>query len=796
MGRPATLCSPRVTPHGSAGERTTARRALTPLLGGVLIGSTGLAVADNVDAELPRPHLRLSVVLASLSPEFVASTPPPPNDAPEPHPRLRLAAVLPALNPTRLLAAPQPTPPQTPEPADNAPIPAPAPPRPAQGARAEARTEEAGRRPPARTITPSSNSAPPRAEQASLSAASDAAVIGDADFPPADNAPALQLPTRNARPSPAERAKLGAATAKRGWGIAPIRWGGELSAGFRRRSGDESAASTEQVYEARLRVNSYIMQPYIALVSGDIGLTTIRAQSGGDNSAASSNLTGTSITGNGTLNLFPQSRFPFQASLGVSDSRSDGSIVASDTRRTRVSLRQDYRPMRGSWTTSGQYDRSELDGSFGSDVVNRFSATFSSNFDKHSFSTNGSLSTNDTADQSTKDFFVLGTHGYRMSDEVTINSSASYTRQDFQLGGQAAELGGTTQSAQLFSYASWTPEDSNWRGTANVRYFQSRSDIGSTSFDNTNLGGTASLSYLASRNLSFFGTLGVNSSSNGATSTSQNLGANYTGDAITLGTSTMYNWFGSTSVSNTTSTDGGSQRSNNVSFGHSLNRTWLTTEQSTLSGNLNQSVSTSRSTGLGAISSTSLTNGASLSLQASAGDSLSGFLSTSVSDTHVYGDNPSSFQMLNVQLSGNWRIDNYSQLFSNLTWQLSRQQSAGGDRVVLTDEFGRPVIIEDTSKSRNGSLSGGLGYSHSRFFGIRGLRYNLDFRANTTREDARRRGDPDAERNPDRATLDLDQRLRYSIGRLDTELQLRIAEIEGRRSELLFFRVGRQFGSF
>uniref|UniRef100_UPI001B7D1766 hypothetical protein n=1 Tax=Aromatoleum evansii TaxID=59406 RepID=UPI001B7D1766 len=715
---------------------------------------------------------------------------------PEPHPRLRLAAVLPALTAIRTTSAQQPAAPQTPEPADKGPTPAPAPPRPGQGTRSEVRTEETGRRPPARAATPTSDSTPPRTELASISAASDAAVIGDADFPPADDTQASPPPARNASPSPADRAKLGSAAAKRGWGIAPIRWGGELSAGFRRRSGDESAASTEQVYEARLRVNSYIMQPYIALVSGDIGLTTIRAQTGGDGSAASSNLTGTSINGSGTLNLFPQSRFPFQASLGVSDSRSDGSIVANDTRRTRLSLRQDYRPMRGSWTTSGQYDRSELDGSFGSDVVNRFTGTFNSNFDRHSFSTNASLSTNDTIEQSTKDFFILGTHGYRMSDELTFNSSASYTHQDFELGDQAAGLGGTTQSAQLFSYASWTPEDSNWRGTANVRYFQSRSDIGETSFDSTNLGGSASLSYQASRNLSFFGTLGVNSSSNGATSTNQNLGANYTGDAITLGTSTMYNWYGSASVSNTTSTDGGSLRSNSVTFGHSVNRSWLTTELSTLSGNLNQSLSSSRSTGLGAVSTNSLTNGASLSLQASAGDSLSGFLSTSVSDTRVYGDSPSSYQMLNVQLSGNWRINAYSQLYSNLTWQLSRQQSASGDRVVLTDEFGRPVIVEDTSKSRNGSLSGGLGYGHSRLFGIRGLRYNLDFRANTTRDDARRRGDPDAERNPDRATLDLDQRLRYSIGRLDTELQLRIAEIEGRRSELLFFRVGRQFGSF
>jgi hypothetical protein len=191
-----------------------------------------------------------------------------------------------------------------------------------------------------------------------------------------------------------------------------------------------------------------------------------------------------------------------------------------------------------------------------------------------------------------------------------------------------------------------------------------------------------------------------------------------------------------------------------------------------------------------------LTHSASLSYSATAGDNLNGYLSGSLSDTRTFGDNATSFQMLNVQLTGQWRIDAYSGMNSNLTWQVSRQQSDSSEVVIITDEFGRPQVVNTSTRNQNSNISGSLGYSHSRLFGVRGLRYRLDFRANTANDSSRRFGNPDAPREADRATLDLDQHLNYRIGRLDTELQLRIAEIEGSRHQLLFFRVSRDFGQF
>lgn len=805
---------------------------LLPILSGVLLGTTFPAFGADDATDAPPPRLRLETVLESLSrppalPDAPSSSAPATN-SPEASSakvaRLRLALALPSGN-----GAPA-APPTAPFAVPSAPASPPASPRPQERrtgtdapfmpARTEGRDESTGKAGYNRNATssdgdtkPARDATPPSKQLASTASASgsektasgaaarapsgglNAEVVGGEEFLPADELDLL--PPGGTRPKPGQGApgsQLAASSPTRKWGVAPIRWGGSLSAGFRRNQSENSDSTMNQVYEARLRANSYIMQPYIALVSGDASLTMVRDQSG-SSSAASNNLTGTSITGNGILSVFPQSRFPFQASLGVSDSRSDGSFADTNTRRARLALRQDYRPQRGNWNASGRYDRSQLTGSFGKDIVDRVSASYSTNYNDHSLSAEGSFASNRSADLTSDDFYAMANHGYRLDETTSVSTSASIAGQKYSLSSDSLDSSGDAQSAQVFSYLSWVPTDSPWQGTANLRYFQNRSTFGGTTFENRNMGGSASLTYRANQNLSAFGTFGVNSDNDGNLGTNQSLGLNYSGDPLTFG-NYYYNWYGSTSVSNSTSSQVDAQRSVSASLGHSLQRNWQTGEQTTISGSLNQTVSNNRSMGLSSSSSTSLSHSASVSLQATPSDNLSGYISGSLSDNRTMGDNPSAFQMLNVQVNGRWRTSAYSELSANLTWQLSRQQSESQTETVVIDEFGRPVVVDNKSLSRTSNLSGNLGYSHGRLLGVRGLRYSLDFRANTNRDQSRIRGNPDALRAPDQAAWDLDQRLLYRIGRLDTELQFRIAEINDTRNSLIYFRVSRAFGAF
>ncbi|QTQ36953.1 hypothetical protein [Aromatoleum petrolei] len=790
------------------------------LLGLATMPAFATSAPQAADAS-PQPRLRLATVLASLhqSRESGGEVPPTASGnidiapaAPEQTPlALNWTYQLPGLSAAkpaavsrdssadRKTSAPVP-PPERPTPSDkpgnddDAPIPV------RRSASADSRSRdalvEASRKPENATRTSAEPATLPKlaatdTASSTQSSGTDAKVVGDEEFLPAEESTIestvadLPVPSRS-RSSPTSN--LPSPSQKR-WGAAPIRWGGIVSVGLRRSTSDTSSGSSSQVYEGRLRANSYIWKPYIALVSGDFALTSIRSQESGD--VSSSNLVGTSVTGSGTLQLFPQSRFPFSASLTLSDSRSEGSFSDSNIQQKRLSLRQDYRPQTGRWSSSAGYDRSELTGDFGSDVVDRVFGNFSNSLERHSINLTGDFSRNQAAEQTGRSYFLGANHGFTYSDELSLSTNASLTGQQFDLDTDSA----TTQSLQVFSYGNWTPSESKWRGSANLRYFQTNNTVGGTTFENRTIGGAASLNYQASRNLNVFGSAGLSADNDNKLTSNQSLGLSYSGDPLRFGYYD-YTWFTSASVSNATSGEGDSFRSLNGSVGHSLMRTWQTSEQTTLSGSVNQSVSSSRSTGIGSSSATTLSHGASIGIQANSGETLTGYLSASASDSRTTGDTTSSFQMLNVQLTGNWRINQYSEVDSNLTWQWTRQESENDQPVVLIDEFGRPLIRDDTSRTGNTSLAGGVGYSHRRALGLRGLRYRLDFRANTNRDDSRRFGNPNALRQQDRATLDLDQRLYYRIGRLDTELQYRIAEIEGRRNQLVFFRVSREFGSF
>ena len=71
--------------------------------------------------------------------------------------------------------------------------------------------------------------------------------------------------------------------------------------------------------------------------------------------------------------LFPASRFPFTASFSRTDSRTGATFLADDFINTRISLRQDYAPLRMPILYSLSLDRSVLDGEAqGKDTVDVF----------------------------------------------------------------------------------------------------------------------------------------------------------------------------------------------------------------------------------------------------------------------------------------------------------------------------------------------------------------------------------------------------------------------------------------
>jgi hypothetical protein len=152
-------------------------------------------------------------------------------------------------------------------------------------------------------------------------------------------------------------------------------------------------------------------------------------------------------------------------------------------------------------------------------------------------------------------------------------------------------------------------------------------------------------------------------------------------------------------------------------------------------------------------------------------EALSGLASVSASDSRAWGFAESNFQLVNTQLSGQANLGRHSSLVANYTVQATRQGSG-----------------EDWILSRNG---GGT-YQHSRVFGVAQLRYIAIYERNDFQLNTRLQGELNAPR--EQVAWSFEQRLEYRIGRLETRVTFRVAEIDGSKNALLFVRIAREFG--
>jgi hypothetical protein len=106
------------------------------------------------------------------------------------------------------------------------------------------------------------------------------------------------------------------------------------------------------------------------------------------------------------------------------------------------------------------------------------------------------------------------------------------------------------------------------------------------------------------------------------------------------------------------------------------------------------------------------------------------------------------------------------------------------------DSFG----VEQSASTQRMNINGSINYSHMRFAGVRGLRYNMLFVADSRLRDDRLYGDFNSE--PNRSRFSLTNRVDYQIGLLNFRVSLTNNDMGGKKNALLFFQVTRQIGSY
>lgn len=582
-----------------------------------------------------------------------------------------------------------------------------------------------------------------------------------------------------AEPSPAQASAAAGKELGSGFRFefAPLRWRGNISDSVAWARSGKEPARLRHFQSGNIGVASYLWQPWFLQFSANVGLTT-GTERGGDTSVPGARGgRDTTVVGGADFLLFPASRFPFTASFSRTDSRTGATQLADDFTNTRISLRQDYAPLRSPLLFSVGYDRSEVDGQVqGKDVVDVFRGSMSWRGAQQQLNVNLSHTQNTTEGfTGTRFDSAIANHTWQLRERLNLTNSLTLSS---STTGIAAGSGGVRSSTfGLSSIANWLPDTERPLSiSGGVQYYHF--DFGGSNSQTANA--LLSANYSLSPNLSIYG-----SSQIAHITTAENTdviglitaGAYYNSDLITFG-GFGYTWNASTAGTTQWSDASGNASTLTASIGHGINRSFQTGERSTLTLAANQGVSgiVAKPTG----NSVGLSHGLNGSWTFRQSDAFTMRFTLGASDSRFVGDSDNSYQSLSAQLDGNLYLDRYSSASAALTVQSIRQ------------DLGAELQTADRGFRTN--VYGTLGYQHNRVFGVPLLRYSLLYTGNTQQLNGRAQGNPDAP--PKNVAHALEQRLDYRIGRLDLQALARFSKIEGENNSFVFFSINRAFGAY
>ena len=608
----------------------------------------------------------------------------------------------------------------------------------------------------------------------------------------ADGSAAADVPADSPKPLPPdapEAANDAAAAASPGWfgwGLPPLRWGGATTTDLRMDRSADQPRRLQQTEIGNIRAASYIWQPWFAQVSGGLGLVTSRERGGGSAGLGANQpqqARSSAVTGNGDATLFPVSRFPFNAYFDVSDSRASGELTASDSTSTRFGMRQAYRPLEGNANYSASFNRSTLESSsFGRDTVNALAASMNRNFGPQSFDLSGSHTRNTRSNTGEGTAFsnLFARHSYRPEEtDLSVESLASASSSNFRLLSAGVPSSNRSRFAQANTFVTWRPEeDSPLYLSGGARIFQSAiTNNNAAESESITMSGNLAATYAFSSQTRASGSATATQLLTDTASTlltTQAANVSHTGNPVGI-FGFAYNWNAAANLANQTGAAEGGRQNLGGQVGHNLTRNLTLGENSQVNFGLGQNVGTTFDTVTA--SAQTLSHNANASWRLSRGAATSAYVSVLGADSRSRGPNASQFQMINFQASGQLQFSRSSTAAANLTLQGVRQSTS------TTPDAGF-----------NFNSSGNLSYFHARAFNVPRLRYSALYNINESQFRTRLQGDVNAPR--ERVNQSFEQRLDYNVGRIAMQLSMRIAEIEGRRNSMLFFRLGRAFGNF
>ena len=556
------------------------------------------------------------------------------------------------------------------------------------------------------------------------------------------------------------------------WRLAPIRIWGDIGYDFRRTSVEGQSAFTRHSAVANVNASTYIYEPWVAVVSAGLGVTLSRLNDGGASGGDKF------VTGSARVNIFPMSRFPFEARYLRSDSGTDVDLGADQRYRlTRYGETQRYRSEEGTQQYLASFDRFTQDsGEVGKDIQNALQFDASTRVKRdHELQLMATWNHNQRVNTAERNDYetILARHAFRPDSTLSLENSVNFTHTASRYAAAESDL----RIFQLSSIAFWRPESKPFTVNGSIRMFSLDNGTGSDSSGTRVVNASAGINYVFNRNLRVLGGISLSDTNSGGEhnrTAAGTLGATYQGDTIEFG-KYRYDWFaGATGIA----TGGASERngfSTNGVVGNSLSRGFDLGNGAALTFNLSQNLSVL--TGAQVEGSKQLFHSGSVTWNKNEPESnASSFVRLSLTDSRYLDGYRETLQLVNLQFTRTLDLGRDRALSGNMTVQTTRRVSR------------QPGIEHSVNNgSPETTVSADLNYRHQNLFGVPRLVFFSQLQINR-QELIQSLGAPS-----ERQLFSWENRLDYNIGQLEMRLLLRLSELDGTQYRLVMLRATRRF---
>ncbi len=570
--------------------------------------------------------------------------------------------------------------------------------------------------------------------------------------------------------------------------VGPVDHSGYLEYQYRIIRNEQGSGSDAHVATWRARASTFVWQPYILLVDGNLALTRTR------NASNDSKNTGTLVTGGLYSSLFARSTFPLRVYFESRDSRVDGDVFDTDFMTRNWGFMQQLASRRDGSRLSLEFRRSDTDEvsvngrtelrKFGSEL---WQLSGNKAFGRNDFRLVTSVrKLSRDSPQQTQNRTVLNLrHRFRGGLRFNIDDRLFYSDERLNLNGSDQQR----RFLQFNGFSNWRPETSKPLLVTGRLVGQAVEAGDGTKRGSQNFVLSGNATYQYSPRVTFAANAGVNGSgadnSDSQTGVFQRVRGTFRSFPIALGRM-AYNWGTALDLANHRVRREGDDaiQSLGASFNQGISRNALLGNGRQFQVSLTQNVAAVGDTADRREQSLVHTAYATLSRRNGRTQS---YLRLSASDRRRYGDRPDEFQL--VSLLGSSRM------------QISRQRSLNGGFSIQYSNSTMPLMMNggasDETMMDRGSFtySVTLSYADRQLFNVNNLRFLTELRYLSTEFRTDDVFDAEDVFDPRRSDSSWRNELNYRIGLLEFRLLAEIRDLNGQWVSQAFFGVRRYYGT-